>query len=64
LLPHFHLDIHFEFTALLPTPGIFFFCMADTTPALNRSEDKGAWMIWVSVQPVFDNRFYFINTVV
>jgi len=39
-------------TYRLTTPRIFFFCMADTTPALNRSEDKGAWMIWVSVQPV------------
>jgi hypothetical protein len=29
--------------------------VADTTPALNRSEDMGAWMIWVRVHPVFLN---------
>jgi len=42
-------------TYRLVTPRIFFFCMVDTTPALKRSEDMGAWMIWVRVQPVFLN---------
>jgi len=32
--------------------------MADTTPALNRSEDMGAWMIWLRVQPVFLAAFF------
>jgi len=31
----------------IKNPKDFFFCMAVTTPALNGSEDKGPYMIWV-----------------
>ena len=42
-----HLLLYFPFffdmmTYLLVTPIIFFFCMADTTFALKRSEESGA----------------------
>ena len=36
----------------LVTPSIRLFCIADTTTALKRSEDMGAWMIWVRSHPV------------
>jgi hypothetical protein len=34
-------------TYRLITPSMPFFCMAETTPALNRWDDRGAWMMWV-----------------
>ena len=39
-------------TYLLVTPSILFFCIADTTTALKRCADMGAWMMWVCCQPV------------
>ena len=39
-------------TYRLVTPTILFFCIADTTPALKRSDERGACMIWVSSQPL------------
>jgi len=39
-------------TYLLVTPSILFFCIAETTTALNRWADMGAWMMWVWRQPV------------
>ena len=35
----------------LVTPRILFFCMADTTCAWKRSEDRGICMIWVRCHP-------------
>ena len=34
-------------TYRLVTPRMLLFCMAETTPALKRWDDMGAWMIWV-----------------
>jgi len=39
-------------TYLLVTPSILFFCIAETTTALKRCADIGAWMMWVCCQPV------------
>jgi len=34
------------------TPSILFFCIAETTTALKRCADMGAWMMWECSQPV------------
>jgi len=34
-------------TYLDVTPSILFFCIAETTTALKRCADIGAWMMWV-----------------
>jgi len=39
-------------TYLDVTPSILFFCIAETTTALKRCADMGAWMMWVCCQPV------------
>ena len=42
-------------TYLDVTPSILFFCIAETTTALKRCADMGAWIKWVCHQPVLFN---------
>ena len=42
-------------TYLDVTPSILFFCIAETTTAVKRCADMGAWMMWVWCQPVLFN---------
>jgi len=42
-------------TYLEVTPSILFFCIAETTTALKRCADIGAWMMWVCGHPVLFN---------
>jgi hypothetical protein len=40
-------QIHLVAFAVSVKIQVAFFCIAETTPALKRWDDRGAWMIWV-----------------